>query len=212
MDRAFVGSSCDYHELGESNKMQWRRDRKIGNYPGGQVLLDASETISSIPDLDQGPDSELSEADVKRKVEAWLGASGWQVQVIWGRGRGIDIEAQRDGQRWVIEAKDCGSLDAMRVNYFLAILGELLQRMSDPDARYSLALPDLKQFRGCPITAHVPLFFPRRGYSHGEATRLVRLHGREKLFPGASIEAGILLPNYDSGTSISDRLQDCDKA
>jgi hypothetical protein len=35
----------------------------------------------------------------------------------------------------------------MRVNYFLSVLGELLQRMDDPDARYSLALPDMKQFR-----------------------------------------------------------------
>ena len=36
----------------------------------------------------------------------------------------------------------------MRVNYFLAILGETLQRMSDPDANYSIALPDMPQFHG----------------------------------------------------------------
>ena len=35
----------------------------------------------------------------------------------------------------------------MRVNYFLAILGETLQRMSDQDARYSIALPDMNQYR-----------------------------------------------------------------
>jgi hypothetical protein len=35
----------------------------------------------------------------------------------------------------------------MRVNYFLGILGETLQRMDNPDATYSIALPDLKQFR-----------------------------------------------------------------
>lgn len=35
----------------------------------------------------------------------------------------------------------------MRVNYFLGVLGELLQRMSDPEAKYSIALPDLPQFR-----------------------------------------------------------------
>jgi hypothetical protein len=35
----------------------------------------------------------------------------------------------------------------MRVNYFLAILGETLQRMNDPETDYSIALPDLKQFR-----------------------------------------------------------------
>ena len=44
--------------------------------------------------------------------------------------------------------KGGGSRDPMRVNYFLAVLGELLQRMDDPAARYSIALPDMKQFRG----------------------------------------------------------------
>jgi hypothetical protein len=36
----------------------------------------------------------------------------------------------------------------MRLNYFLGVLGELLQRMDDDSARYSIALPDLPQFRG----------------------------------------------------------------
>jgi hypothetical protein len=36
----------------------------------------------------------------------------------------------------------------MRVNYFLAILCETLQRMADSDAKYSIALPDIAQFRG----------------------------------------------------------------
>jgi hypothetical protein len=70
---------------------------------------------------------------------------GWQVQSIWGRAAAIDFEAQRDAQRWMIAAKGSSSFDAVRVNYFLAILGELLQRMTDADARYSIALPDMKQ-------------------------------------------------------------------
>jgi hypothetical protein len=36
----------------------------------------------------------------------------------------------------------------MRVNFFLGVLGELLQRMKDPQARYSIAMPDLPQYRG----------------------------------------------------------------
>jgi hypothetical protein len=35
----------------------------------------------------------------------------------------------------------------MRVNYFLGALGELLQRMNDPNAKYSVAFPNLEQFR-----------------------------------------------------------------
>ena len=65
-----------------------------------------------------------------------------------GSYRGIDIEATKGPSRWIIEVKGCGSLQAMRVNYFVGMLGELLQRMNDPNARYSIALPDMKQFRG----------------------------------------------------------------
>jgi hypothetical protein len=35
----------------------------------------------------------------------------------------------------------------MRANYFLGVLGELLGRMTDPDAKYSIAVPDVPQFR-----------------------------------------------------------------
>jgi hypothetical protein len=90
----------------------------------------------------------LSEDDVKRRLQSWLAQSGWEVSVVWGRGRGIDVEAKKGTQRWIIEAKGCGSLNPMRVNYFVSMLGELLQRMNDANARYSIALPDLKQFRG----------------------------------------------------------------
>lgn len=90
----------------------------------------------------------LSEDEVKQRIKAWLEASGWQVAVAWGRVRGIDVQATKGKERWLIEAKGCGSLGAMRVNYFLSMLGELLQRMDDAQARYSIALPDMKQFRG----------------------------------------------------------------
>lgn len=66
---------------------------------------------------------------------------------MWAKQPGTDIVAIRNGEQWIIEAKGSGSLNPMRVNYFLAILGELLQRMNDPTARYSIALPDMQQFR-----------------------------------------------------------------
>jgi len=34
--------------------------------------------------------------------------------VVWQKDRGIDIEAFKDGQRWIIEAKGAGSRDQMR--------------------------------------------------------------------------------------------------
>jgi hypothetical protein len=55
----------------------------------------------------------------------------------------------------------------MQGNYFLNAMGELVQRMVDPDAEYGLAFPDVPRFRrlveqsprsraGCPSTSSVP--------------------------------------------------------
>lgn len=70
----------------------------------------------------------MSEDGVKAAVAAWLKSDGWTVGVRWGNARGIDVEAKRGAERWVIEAKGCGSLQATRVAYFLAMLGETLQQ------------------------------------------------------------------------------------
>jgi hypothetical protein len=94
------------------------------------------------------PDGWLSEDAVKAHVKYWLEDKGWRVEVAWARSRGVDILASRGDERWLIEAKGGGSLQPMRVNYFLMILGEVLQKMHDPAARYSIALPDMRQFRG----------------------------------------------------------------
>ena len=90
----------------------------------------------------------LSEDAIKSVLEGWLMRSGWTaVRVARARAPGVDVEALRGTERWLIEVKGHGSLSAMRVNYFLGALGELLQRMDDPAARYSICLPDLPQFR-----------------------------------------------------------------
>lgn len=78
-----------------------RSDGKIGNYPNANTPLEHPGPIPSRPITVDGP----SEDDVKRGVEAWLRTAGWQVVVRWGRDRGIDIDATRDGVRWIIEAK-----------------------------------------------------------------------------------------------------------
>ena len=134
-----------------------RHDGLIGNYPMGAKARAGKSTpptqensapsrLSAAKGVDDP--NMLSEDEVKRLLVAWLEREGWSVEVAWGKARGIDVDALRGGERWIIEAKGCGSLQPMRVNYFLAILGETLQRMSDPQARYSIALPDLPQFRG----------------------------------------------------------------
>jgi hypothetical protein len=96
----------------------------------------------------EGPEMKgLSEDEIKRSIEEFLDKNNWTVNIAWGKTPGVDIDASRNGERWIIEVKGHGSLSAMRVNYFLAVLGELLQRMDDSKAKYSIALPDLPQFR-----------------------------------------------------------------
>lgn len=121
-----------------------RVDRKIGNYPEG---VSADITTPIRPHVERTPER-LSEDELKEFLDAWLHSQGWSTRIAWAKARGIDIEASRGGKRWLIEVKGLGSRDAMRVNYFLGILGETLQRMADEEAKYSIALPDVPQFRG----------------------------------------------------------------
>ena len=118
-----------------------------GSVAARNELIRQSQIVVSDRPSELGP-AELSEDNLKKHLAKWLEAAGWGVTIAWGKERGIDIIATRSGYRWIIEAKGIGSRPEMRVNYFLAILGELLQRMNDNTARYSIALPDVPQFRG----------------------------------------------------------------
>lgn len=92
----------------------------------------------------------ITEDEVKEAVRAYLVADGFEVQVAWGRNPGVDIHARhRDGRSILIEAKaEVGTAGAQQHNYFVGALGELVQRMTEPDATYALALPDNRQYRG----------------------------------------------------------------
>ncbi len=108
----------------------------------------------------ENPGTHLSEDLLKGYLKTWLESDGWETRIAWGHERGIDILATKENQRWVIEVKGEGSLQPMRVNYFLMILGETLQRMDDPDTLYSIALPDNKQFRN--LWDRLPLLAKQR--------------------------------------------------
>jgi hypothetical protein len=89
----------------------------------------------------------MTEDEVKAALVAMLEQKGWSVEVAWGRQRGIDIVALREVERWVIECKGTGSLAPMQNNYFVSVVGELMQRMSDDRAQHSIAFPDVPKFR-----------------------------------------------------------------
>jgi len=121
-----------------------RDDGLIGNYPGNAIV----QVVTPKPGTKNHDVEALSEDEIKKVIDDWLKADGWTTDVAWGRAQGIDIDAKRGNERWIIEVKGPGSRSPMRVNYFLGILGETLQRMDDPNAKYTIALPDLNQYRG----------------------------------------------------------------
>lgn len=138
--------------------IRYREDGRIRNRLATVVPM----TINSSQEKKgvEGKDRILSEDKIKKYLEDWLIRDGWIVQVAWGHSQGIDISANRGTKRWVIEVKGEGSRQPMRVNYFLAILGETLQRMNDPESDYSIALPDMQQFRN--LWERLPLLAKQR--------------------------------------------------
>jgi biotin operon repressor len=102
----------------------------------------------------------VTEDEVKATVQTFLKAHGYSVKVAWGRERGVDIEAHGPDGRMLIEAKGDAPTPQMQGNYFLGALGELLQRMDDPEAHYALALPDNPRFRG--LLERLPLLAVKR--------------------------------------------------
>jgi hypothetical protein len=141
--RAWWGNHINNHQAKSWMKAGWRVDT---------VMLGQNVTFKRVATVPAkgvtAPQTEgLSEDEIKRSIKAYLDKNNWTSNIAWERKPGIDIDAKRNGERWIIEVKGHGSRPAMRVNYFLAVLGELLQRMDDSNAKYSIALPDLPQFR-----------------------------------------------------------------
>jgi hypothetical protein len=127
-----------------------RLRRGVGT--SGKIINTLDRTWRPVERLPAMPaeGSLLIEDEIKGAVRHYLASDGYEVRVAWGRQRGIDIEATRSEppDRLVIEAKGEATLQPQQVNYFLGALGELIQRMDDPSARYGLALPDNRQYRG----------------------------------------------------------------
>lgn len=120
-----------------------RRDKSLGSIRN----ISTDKPFKNIHNIPLANKDGLHEEPIKKILVLWLENQGWETKVAWGKAHGIDIYATRSDEKWTIEVKGCGSRSAMRVNYFLAILGETLQRMDDPAAKYSIALPNMQQYR-----------------------------------------------------------------
>lgn len=121
---------------------------KILNRLSGQPLE------AALTETADAPAALLSEDEVKHAIKAHLESRGYHVEVKWGRERGIDIEASGPAGRLLLEAKGEVASQPQQTNYFIGALGELVQRMTDPQARYGLALPDNAFNRG--LVARLP--------------------------------------------------------
>jgi hypothetical protein len=112
------------------------RDGKLVNHvvPRGETTTTTAPPKMP-PRTRHERDGLLLEDTVKRAVADHLTAKGYQVTVMWGRDRGIDLDAVSPDDRIIVEAKGEGPPGPQQVNYFLNALGELIQRMSDESAR-----------------------------------------------------------------------------
>ena len=61
--------------------------------------------------------------------------------------KGPDIKASRAGRNWIIEVKGAGTRPQMQLNFFLYLLGEIIQRITNRDDKYSIVLPNLPRYR-----------------------------------------------------------------
>lgn len=154
-----VNQACRSLETKQIIKRIRRDDGKFGNYLIPESLL--AEPVPPKEDMHVNESlSVFAEDSIKKILEEFLHSNGWETQIAWGRTPGIDINAIRGNERWVIEVKGLGSSNPMNVNYFLGVLAETLQRMEDPNAKYSIALPDIKQFRN--LWSRLPLLAKKR--------------------------------------------------
>lgn len=143
-NQQYVNQTCRALEVRGIISRRKRPDGRIGNYLSN-LKLERSSQLSSIPSVKER--DPLSEDEIKLSLQAWLDLQGWSVEIAYGKSRGADVVACRGKKRWIIEVKGRGSRPQMKINYFLAVLGEILQRMDEPNSKYSIVLPDLKQFR-----------------------------------------------------------------
>lgn len=83
-----------------------------------------------------------SEAFVQRAIEAHFRAAGYELSPNGY----VDLSCRHPttGQRWQIEAKGKTSSPGLDLQ---TCLGQLIVRMSDPDIRYAVALPDVPTYR-----------------------------------------------------------------
>ncbi len=139
----YINENCRHLQAGRIITRKKREDGLIGNWLNMNV--ETSQFVDRAGT--QKKNEEISEKQIKQALEYYLTSHGWETRIAWRLTHGIDIEARNDLNRWIIEVKGSEPLNSCPANSFVGVLGEILQRMDDPDCKYSIALPDLLEFR-----------------------------------------------------------------
>jgi hypothetical protein len=126
-----VNQACRRLEAAGILVRRRRADGLIGNHLNTRLSRQAQPLEEPSPHKFGEP---LTEDQIKKAIRRWLEATGWEVKVAFGHAAGPDIDAHKGRERWLIEVKGPGKHAQMRVNYFLAILGEIIQKMVDSGA------------------------------------------------------------------------------
>jgi hypothetical protein len=105
-----------------------------------------SSWLAGCTEEKERPADEMPDRRMKQYLESFLVSQGWDPEINWSSNHGIDIEAKRDLQHWIIQVTKAGPPTSPPNNSFIFVLGEILQRMDDPAAKYSVAMPDTRPF------------------------------------------------------------------
>ncbi len=91
------------------------------------------------------PDEHINKDDLKNLLFKHLKKTGWTILFVSEHNKkGIDIIAERDSKKWLIEVKGCTITKGIVLQDFFLMLGKLLFFMKDPSAKYSIAVPEMK--------------------------------------------------------------------
>jgi len=137
-----INENCRVLESQRTLLRQRRVDGLVGNW---LVETDETREVFCHNEIENKAEA-ISEKEIKKILSCYLTFQGWQIENHEDNRNNIDISARLGSGRWIIQVKGTGSSQPLKVNNFLSVLGEILQRMDDPYTKYSIAFPDKKEF------------------------------------------------------------------
>jgi DNA-binding transcriptional MocR family regulator len=140
ISRESAVATCRQLEIRKAVRRGLRSDGRTITHLVSQPFSSTSEGSAETVRL-------ITEDEVKIAMKNHLERNDHEVAVIFGQAEGIDIEARSEDGRILIEARGEAASPQQATDHFLSALGAIVRWMTDPDARYGLALPDNKVYR-----------------------------------------------------------------